>query len=102
MVQARPQIENYLDTGGPFPDRIHLIALGDDQVDGWVRRLHGEVTVVEQACARLPSDDTSLWIVWRQDDNGNRFEVARKDSRSEAETLTATMEARGHKHSAVH
>jgi DNA-binding PadR family transcriptional regulator len=27
MVQARPQIENYLDTGGPFPERIHLIAL---------------------------------------------------------------------------
>jgi hypothetical protein len=37
------------------------------------------------------------WIVWRQDDNGNRFEVARKDSRAEAEGLAATMEARGHK-----
>jgi hypothetical protein len=38
-----------------------------------------------------------LWIVWRQDDNGNRFEVARKDSRLEAEDLAAAMEARGHK-----
>ena len=37
------------------------------------------------------------WVVWRQDDNGNRFEVARKDSRAEAEDLAATMEARGHK-----
>jgi hypothetical protein len=37
------------------------------------------------------------WIVWRQDDNGNRFEVARKDSRAEAEELAAVMEARGHK-----
>jgi hypothetical protein len=37
------------------------------------------------------------WIVWRQDDNGNRFEVARKDSRSEADELAAAMEARGHK-----
>jgi hypothetical protein len=37
------------------------------------------------------------WIVWRQDDNGNRFEVARKDSRTDAEELAAVMQARGHK-----
>ena len=37
------------------------------------------------------------WIVWRQDDNGNRYEVARKDSRAEAEELAAELEARGHK-----
>jgi hypothetical protein len=37
------------------------------------------------------------WIVWRQDDNGNRFEVARKDSRAEADALAAAMEMRGHK-----
>src|SRR5262245_24879559 len=27
LVRARPQIESYLDTGGPFPERLHLIAL---------------------------------------------------------------------------
>ncbi len=37
------------------------------------------------------------WIVWRQDDNGNQFEVARKDSRAEAEELATAMETRGHK-----
>ncbi|WP_198170623.1 hypothetical protein [Actinoplanes awajinensis] len=37
------------------------------------------------------------WVVWRQDDNGNRYVVARKDSRAEADQLAATMEARGHK-----
>lgn len=37
------------------------------------------------------------WVVWRQDDNGNRFEVARKVSRAEAEELAAVMEARGHR-----
>ena len=37
------------------------------------------------------------WIVWPQDDNGNRFEVARKDSRADAEELAAVMEARGHR-----
>jgi hypothetical protein len=37
------------------------------------------------------------WIVWRQDDNGNQFEVAQHDSRAGAEAQAATMEARGHK-----
>jgi PadR family transcriptional regulator, regulatory protein AphA len=27
LARARPQIEDYLDTGGPFPERLHLIAL---------------------------------------------------------------------------
>jgi hypothetical protein len=30
------------------------------------------------------------WSVRRQDDNGNRFEVARRESRAEAEDLAAT------------
>jgi hypothetical protein len=48
---------------------------------------------------RDPLDDgpPQRWVVWRQDDNGNRFEVARKDSRAEAEQLATTMERRGHK-----
>lgn len=37
------------------------------------------------------------WVVWRQDDNGNRYEVARTATRTEADRLAATMEARGHK-----
>ena len=27
IARARPQLQNYLDTGGPFPERLHLIAL---------------------------------------------------------------------------
>jgi DNA-binding PadR family transcriptional regulator len=27
LARARPQIESYLETGGPFPERLHLIAL---------------------------------------------------------------------------
>jgi PadR family transcriptional regulator AphA len=27
LARARPQVESYLDTGGPFPERLHLIAL---------------------------------------------------------------------------
>ena len=37
------------------------------------------------------------WTVWRQDDNGNRYEVSRHDTRAEADSVAATMEARGHK-----
>jgi O-acetyl-ADP-ribose deacetylase (regulator of RNase III) len=37
------------------------------------------------------------WVVWRQDDNGNRYEVRRYATRTEAEALAAEMEARGHK-----
>jgi DNA-binding PadR family transcriptional regulator len=27
LAKARPQVESYLDSGGPFPERLHLIAL---------------------------------------------------------------------------
>lgn len=37
------------------------------------------------------------WIVWRQDDHGNRAEVARFIFQDEADELCKTMEARGHK-----
>ena len=37
------------------------------------------------------------WTVWRQDDNGNRFEVSRHYVRADAEELAAAMEARGHR-----
>ena len=42
-------------------------------------------------------DDPLRWVVWRQDDNGNRYEVRRCGTREEAEALAAEMEARGHK-----
>jgi hypothetical protein len=49
----------------------------------------------------MPAEETTdrprRWVVWRQDDNGNRFEVNRYESRAEAEEVAATMEARGHK-----
>src|SRR5581483_5668362 len=39
---------------------------------------------------------TSVWVVWRQDDNGNLCEVARRESRAAAEELAAEFDARGH------
>jgi vacuolar-type H+-ATPase subunit H len=41
--------------------------------------------------------DGDVWVVWRQDDNGNRYEVARVASRADADALAVTMESRGHK-----
>jgi hypothetical protein len=37
------------------------------------------------------------WVVWRQDDHGNRAVVSRHDSRDEAERVVADFTARGHK-----
>jgi hypothetical protein len=39
----------------------------------------------------------TTWVVWRQDDNGNRAVVSRHASRDEAEQVARTFEARGHK-----
>jgi hypothetical protein len=47
--------------------------------------------------AEETGDRPRRWVVWRQDDNGNRFEVNRYGSRAEADEVAATMEARGHK-----
>ncbi|MEV6966253.1 hypothetical protein AB0M47_14145 [Hamadaea sp. NPDC051192] len=41
--------------------------------------------------------DETIWVVWRQDDNGNRYEVARHATREAAEAQAAELEARGHK-----
>ncbi len=37
------------------------------------------------------------WLLMRQDDNGNRVEMARFDVRAEGEAAAAEFEARGHK-----
>jgi len=45
------------------------------------------------------SSEERCWSVWREDDNGNRFEVAKNLLRHEAEEAVKTFEARGHKQS---
>jgi hypothetical protein len=37
------------------------------------------------------------WIVWRQDDHGNRAQVAVFGTKAEADRRTEELEARGHK-----
>jgi len=47
----------------------------------------------------LPKDpeQDDEWVVWRQGDDGNPFEVARLATRSAADGLVAMLEARGHR-----
>ncbi|MEV6932749.1 hypothetical protein AB0M46_50795 [Dactylosporangium sp. NPDC051485] len=40
--------------------------------------------------------EAGLWVVLRQDDDGSRYEVARLESRSDADSVVAALEARGH------
>jgi len=37
------------------------------------------------------------WIVWRQDDHGNRAQVAVFDTKADADHRAEELEARGHK-----
>jgi hypothetical protein len=43
------------------------------------------------------ADGAQRWVVWRQDDNGNRYEVARFDDRGEAQALADSLEATRHR-----
>ena len=43
------------------------------------------------------TDAATRFSVWRQDDHGNRFEVARGLSRAEAARELERLEAAGHK-----
>jgi hypothetical protein len=42
-------------------------------------------------------DGETRWSVWRQDDHGHRFEVARELSAADAERELQRFEASGHK-----
>jgi hypothetical protein len=58
---------------------------------------HSDQPAAEVETGPVGGGRPDRWIVWRQDENGNRFEVAQRQSRAEAEKLAAMMEMRGHK-----
>lgn len=41
--------------------------------------------------------DRAAWSLWRQDDNGNRFRIARFSARAQAEAEQRRFEALAHK-----
>lgn len=78
-----------------FTDAVFVAEGLGEVIDTGLRRQVREV--VARHMSGWPDEPPVRWIVWRQDDNGNRFEVVRKDSRAEADEVAAAMEARGHK-----
>ncbi|MFF5102956.1 SPOR domain-containing protein [Streptomyces sp. NPDC000134] len=40
---------------------------------------------------------TLPWLVYRQDDNGNRYRVGRYATRAEAQKIADSLDTRGHK-----
>ena len=47
--------------------------------------------------ARDDAPGAGAWELWRQDDNGNRFRIARFASRAQADAEQRRFEALGHK-----
>jgi hypothetical protein len=45
----------------------------------------------------MRTDEPRRWIVWRQDDHGNRAQVATFDTKAEAARRADELEALGHK-----
>lgn len=66
---------------------------------GKIRCIEGSHSVFRstQMDVEPTSGAEDLWSVWRQDDSGNRFEVARGLSHSAAEKAFKEFEKRGHK-----
>lgn len=50
-----------------------------------------------ETAAQLQSAPRAQWVVWRQDEYGNRAEVTRRDSQEVAQKVADAMEATGHK-----
>ncbi len=46
---------------------------------------------------KILEEETNVWSVWRQDDNGNEFMIASALSESEAKSFAEEFESRGHK-----
>lgn len=71
LTRARPQIQDYLDTGGPFPERLHLIALivgFYGELFDLMRRYFGDAAdLVEtwDATTGVPTDETLRGILER-------------------------------------
>jgi hypothetical protein len=75
-----------------------LVFTGGDVKSRTLRLALGVVPMTVRTTAAGPSEDR-CWSVWREDDNGNRFEVVKNLLRHEAEEAVRTFEARGHKQS---
>lgn len=56
------------------------------------RRVQAKAEIAEQV-----AEADALWSVWRQDDNGQEYEVCRSVSLETAQARVAELESHGHK-----
>jgi len=62
-----------------------------------LRGTKSNVVILDGLPAPAPPDRPARWLVWRQDEHGNRFEVSRGHTEEEARRRAAELESRGHK-----
>ncbi|MEV7225496.1 methyltransferase domain-containing protein [Polymorphospora sp. NPDC051019] len=91
--RTEDELRSTLEAAGLVVERVH---------GGWERQPVGAgdgefIVVARRSAGSRNGDRRGRWVVWRQDDNGNRYEVARRELRADADDLAAAMEARGHK-----
>jgi hypothetical protein len=51
----------------------------------------------QHSSSNEPATKEEWWVVWRQDDNGNQFAVARFHSRQAADDAANVFASHGHK-----
>jgi len=73
----------------------HLSRLETNAMGLPVRPSHARRALASRLVALR--EDAPAWVVWRQDDNGIKAQVAVVDTRGEAERLREEFESRGHK-----
>ncbi|WP_433614179.1 hypothetical protein ACQP2P_07510 [Dactylosporangium sp. CA-139114] len=67
-----------------------ILRTAEEQAAGHLRQAEKDARKVR---ARV---EAGLWLVLREGDDGERYEVARLESRSDADSVVAALEARGH------
>jgi hypothetical protein len=75
---------------GLGPRVEEILRLAEQQAADHLRQAEKDARKVR---ARV---EGTLWVVLRQGDDGERYEVARLESRSDADSVVAALEARGH------
>ena len=61
------------------------------------RRMYAAMAATDHAKSESNRAESSIWVVWRQDDHGNQAEVSRHTERAEADAHAAQLDERGHK-----
>ena len=78
-------------------DGVLRARLTEAELGASLRRLADQKLIASAAGDTWRLTKAPQWVVWRQDDNGNRAKVSHFADRSSAEAEAARLEALGHK-----